>query len=812
MKKYFYSLISLLFLTGNILAQKNLFSNNETPPLVTKANLSGRVTDAKNNQPLSGATIFINDVKSGCATDANGFFQIKNIPEGSHLVEVSHIGYGSIAENIFITGDTKKDFALTESAVENNAVVVTGVTKATQIKKIPFQVSLIKKEELAQNAGSNIIEALTKKSGISSVSTGPAISKPVIRGLGYNRVLTINDGVRQEGQQWGDEHGIEIDEASVNKIEILKGPASLIYGSDAMAGVINIITNTPVPVNTLKANFGTNYQSNNRLQAFNASIGANSNGFNWNFYSSSKKAHDYRNKYDDYVFNSKFRENNVGGYAGYNGGWGYSHLLFSNYDLKTGLVEGERDDEGYFIKPVAGGGETRATENDFKSFTPTVPYQRIRHFKTAIDNSLRIGKNRLSLNVGWQLNKREEFGNIDDLNERSLFFDLKTLTYTTQFHLKEINGWKTSIGANGMHQQNKNLGVEQLIPDYTMNDIGAYVYAQKEIKKITFSGGARFDNRTFDAGDLLDGASVKSDGFKKTFSNFSGSLGMAAQLTDVLNIKLNVARAFRAPTAAELGSNGNHEGTLRYEYGNINLKSETSLQFDGGLDFNTDHISVSVSGFYNSFSNFIFYRKLEAAAGGDSTININGDDLTAFIFDQRKATLSGVEATLDFHPHPLDWLHIQNTFSVTNGRFKKQVESTRFMPFIPAARLLTEIKASFAKAADNIRNFYLKLELDNTFAQDNVFTAYNTETKTAGYFLLNAGAGMDITSNKGNTIVSINFIANNLADAAYQNHLSRLKYSAENMATGRTGVFNMGQNFSIKINVPLTIALNQKSN
>ena len=208
----------------------------------------------------------------------------------------------------------------------------------------------MRKEDFFRNTSSNIIESLTKIGGVSTLATGPAISKPVIRGLSYNRVLTINDGVRQEGQQWGDEHGIEIDEASVNKIELLKGPASIIYGSDAMAGVVNIITNVPVPVNTIKANLSSNYQTNNNLSTINLNIGGNKNGFNWNIYTSNKAAGDYKNKYDGRVFNSKFTENNIGGYAGFNGKWGFSHLLVSSFNLKAGLIEGERDSAGYFIK------------------------------------------------------------------------------------------------------------------------------------------------------------------------------------------------------------------------------------------------------------------------------------------------------------------------------------------------------------------------------------------------------------------------------------------------------------------------------
>ena len=774
---------------------------------VLKGSFSGKITEAKTGKPIFGVSVYITDIKSGTSSDNDGNFTLKNIPEGTHLIEVSHIGYTTAAENIVINGDTKKDFILNESVVENNAVIVTGVTGATQLKKVPFAVSVLRKQDFFQNTSSNIIESLTKIGGVSTLATGPAISKPVIRGLSYNRVLTINDGVRQEGQQWGDEHGIEIDEASVNKIELLKGPASIIYGSDAMAGVVNIITNVPVQNNTIKANISSNFQTNNKLRTLNANIGSNKNGVNWNLYTSNKVAEDYKNKYDGRVYNSKFNEHNIGGYAGYNGNWGYSHLLISNFNLAAGLTEGERDVDGYFIKHVAGVGDTRATAADFKSTTPQIPYQHIRHFKIATDNSIKINKNRLAFNIGYQNNRREEFGNINDINERSLYFDLKTITYTTQFHFAEQNGLKTSIGINGMQQNNTNKGAEQLIPNYNLFDFGLYSYTQKIVNKITLSGGARFDNRNTDVKNLLDGNAVKGPGFKKSFYNISGSVGLAAQVSEKLNLKFNAAKGFRAPSIPELASNGAHEGTIRYEYGDANLKSETSLQFDGGFEYGAEHISFSVSAFVNGFNNFIFYRKLKALTGGDSLVSVNGNNLTAFKFDQRKASLAGFEATVDIHPHPLDWLHIQNTFSFVNGRFAQAIEGSKNIPFIPAPKLVTEFKGDFKKISKAIQNFYAKLELDNTFTQNNIFTAYNTETKTPGYTLLNAGIGADFFTKKGTQLFTLNLSAINITDVAYQNHLSRLKYAAENLATGRTGVFNMGRNFSVKLNIPLNFSL-----
>ncbi len=807
MKRIFFLIV--LFSNTVVFGQNNSIDEStvHTFSVFVKGTFTGKVTDARSGLPLEGVSVYITDTRTGTSTDKNGEFAIRNLPNGMHLVEVSHIGFTAVAEEIILSGDVKKDFALNESVVENNAVVVTGVSRSTQLKKIPVSISVLRKQDLLQLSSTNLIESLSKQAGVSTLTTGPAISKPFIRGLGYNRVLTINDGVRQEGQQWGDEHGIEVDEQSVNKIEILRGPGSIIYGSDAMAGVINIITNVPVQEGTMKFNVLGNYQTNNNLNAWNANWAGNVKGVSWNMYGTTKAAADYQNKYDGRVFNSKFTEKNLGGYLGYNSGWGYSHILLSSFDQKPGLVEGDRDAQGAFVKQLPGGTETRAEGDDFTKKTPDIPYQRVRHFKVAADNSIRIGKSRLAFNVGWQRNQREEFGNVDDPNERSLLFDLRTTTYTAQYHLPEKAGWKLSIGGNGMTQANTNKGVEALIPDYSITDIGGYLYVQKEFNKTSFSGGLRYDNRQLTAKETMVSGNAKFNSFKKDFSNFSATAGAVFNLGENINLKINAARAFRAPSIPELASDGTHEGTNRYEYGDQNLKNETSWQGDAAIEFNTEHLSFTASAFLNSFDNFIFYRKLEAVGGGDSAVNVGGDLITAYQFSQRKAIMSGVEASLDFHPHPLDWLHIENTFSVVRGRFKEQIEFTDNMPLIPAARIRNEIRGDFKKAGENMRNSYIKLEFDNVFAQEKAFTAYNTETATTGYTLMNIGIGTDFVTKKGEPLFSLYFGGNNLADVAYQNHLSRLKYADENQATGRRGVFNTGRNYSFKINVPLSFTI-----
>ncbi|HSB93144.1 MAG TPA: TonB-dependent receptor plug domain-containing protein, partial [Flavitalea sp.] len=296
--------------------------------------LSGKVTDASTGLPLVGASIVLSENKNGTVSDSAGNYMLSNLPPGHALVEVSFLGYRSAVEHLDLAGAAQRNFYLQPSIRENETVVVTGIAGSSSTRKSPVPISRITKAELIAIPATNLIDALSHQPGLSQVSTGPAISKPVIRGLGYNRLVVVNDGVRQEGQQWGDEHGIEIDENSVSKIEILKGPASLMYGSDAMAGVINIITTVPLPNNTVSGNILSSYQTNNKQRSLFANIGGNLNGFNWNAWADLKAAADYKNAYDGSVYNSKFREQNMGGYIGYNGNWGFSHLVVSVFDQK----------------------------------------------------------------------------------------------------------------------------------------------------------------------------------------------------------------------------------------------------------------------------------------------------------------------------------------------------------------------------------------------------------------------------------------------------------------------------------------------
>ncbi|MCF3108608.1 TonB-dependent receptor [Niabella sp. CC-SYL272] len=783
---------------GLIVLQWFIFIIGNAAPVTYKeaapaGSLKGVVTDDATGLPLPEATISFPDLKIDVTADKNGVYFIRSLPNGRYTVSVSFVGYRSFVGVVVINGETTQDFKLKVSVVENDAVVVTGVSASTQLKHMPTHISVLSQKELQQSSGTGLLDAVAKVPGVAIITTGPAIAKPSIRGLGYNRVVTLNDGVRQEGQQWGDEHGIEIDEYSAQKIEVLRGPASLMYGSDAIGGVLNILTNVPVPENTVKANLSGSLNNNNNMQGGYANVAGNINGFNWNAYGSVKGAGDYNNKYDGNVLNSRFKEKNVGGYLGLNKQWGYTHLVISNFDQHLGLVEGERDDEGHFILD---GYEPGSKQTNSKS--PLIPNQRIQHFKIALDNNFTFDNgSRITALVGFQRNQRKEFGDVANPNDPEAYFDLKTINYSAAYHWPVMNGWKTSFGVNGMSQQNSNRADEALIPDYRLFDIGVYGYTSKTVNRTTISGGLRFDNRNISSKLTYEDGEEKFQPFTRSLSSVSGSIGLAHDFNEHITLKANASKGFRAPNMAELAANGVHEGTFRYEIGNRELKSEDSYSFDLGLDVNTQHVSLNVSPYINHINNYIYYQKLQNSAGADSSIG----DLYVYKFTQQSANLYGVEATLDIHPHPLDWLHFENSFSWTRGVFTNAVDGSDNLPLIAPLRLLTELRAEFPSQLKAFRNFYAKAEMDNVGAQNQYFSGYGTETATPAYTLFNAGIGSDIYWG-GTKRATVILAINNIGDVAYQQHLSRLKYAPENPVTGRTGVFNMGRNFTARLILP----------
>ena len=620
-----------------------------------QGNLKGKVTSETTGEVLPGATIYFPDLKKGTLTDPDGNYLIGELPAARLLIQVTSIGCKSYTGIIDLSVTNEKNFVLKKSVTEIGEVVVTGQPGVTEQKRSPMPIEIVSRNQLVQNSSTNIIDAIATVPGVSQITTGTGISKPVIRGLGYNRVVVVHQGIRQEGQQWGDEHGIEIDGFDVDHVEILKGPASLAYGSDAMAGVINFLPAPTLPEGLVKGNIISNYQTNNGLTGYSANLAGNRKGLIWDARYSGKLAHAFENKYDGPVYNSGFRENAASLMLGLNRPWGFSHLNLSLYDLKPGIMEGERDIlTGKFLKIITGANgeenEVIASPSDFKSYQPEAPFQKISHAKAVWNNNIYLGQSKLQTTFGFQQNRRKEY---EQAHEYGLYFMLNTFNYDVKYTFPEIKEWKLTTGINGMWQQSKNKGSEFLVPAYHLFDLGVFAIISKEVGKFNFSGGLRLDRRSESVDALFlnaDGEEVPStdpeaaerfSSFNKIYNGISGSLGATCQISETVYTRLNISRGFRSPNIAELGSNGIHEGTFRFEKGNPELKPETSLQFDWGIGMNTEHVSTELSLFHNTVDHYIYNHKLNSVSGGDSLY----EDLPCSNFQQGKLSYRGVNFT-----------------------------------------------------------------------------------------------------------------------------------------------------------------------
>lgn len=780
----------------------------------------GRIADLRDSTALIGATVYINDLKRGAVTNVQGWYSLENLPSGNFLVEFKYAGYETQVAVIRVAGRTEYDVKLNPAVTELNEVVVTGISHSTELKQSPIPVTTLNAEMLSERAGTNLMDKIAGHPGISQITTGTGISKPVVRGLSFNRVITLYDGIRQEGQQWGDEHGLEIDEFSVSRVEIIKGAGSLMYGSDGLGGIINFMAPNPLPEGALEGKWISNFQSNNGLFANSLSLAGNNSGIYWDGRVSQKNARAYTNRYDDRVFNSGFSELNVNGTLGINDDWGFTQITVSSFNQELGLTEGERDSEGNFVRGKLVGQnieEVTVTPDELRSYSLFVPNQNVRHLRISSNTNYYKGSSRIQLNAGYQRNLRKEYGNVADPDEEELSFDLHSTTFNLIYFFPARKDLRISAGTSGMFQKSVGGGEDFLIPDYNFFDWGLFAFAKWHYKTIDIAGGLRYDQRSMNINPLFmdenghpsddPGDYQKFRGGSPLFSDFSASLGVTEVISPGLTVKLNLSRGFRAPSVAELGSNGSHEGSLQYEYGNPALEAETSLQMDLGLTLQGEHVTVEAAFFRNLIDDYIYLQKLQGQNGMDS-IPDPDDPLPAYQYMQGDARLTGGELTVDIHPHPFDWLHFENTLSgvYAINLSEQHRDSMRYLPFIPAVTYRGQLRANMGKVGKGLQDAFLMMEFRHVWEQTRVLLENGTETPTPAYSLWNAAVGTSIMKKQGSApLMTVYLSVNNVFDIGYQDHLNRLKYAPENPVTLRRGVFNMGRNFSVKVVVPFSL-------
>jgi len=720
--------------------------------LQAQNSVSGTVTDAQ-NQPLKGVTITAPEIHKGTTTDENGKYTLNNLPNGNLKLSFSFIGFAVQNKTISLQQkETTLDMSLEEKAFQMDEIIVSTAFNKLQSQNV-MKVEHASMKSLQQKGTATLIEGLATIPGVSQVSTGTSIGKPVIRGLSGNRVLVYSQGVRIENQQFGDEHGLGLNDAGVESVEVIKGPASLLYGSDALGGVLYFNPEKFADANTFKANFSQKLFSN--TLGSNTSLGLKTSTDNWKFSArGSYNTHsDYTIPDGDRITNTRYNESD------FKTGIGFSNAKFSSVFRYN------------FNKLDLGIPENGVAEQTTTKKT-AYPKQGVFNHLLSWNTIVYLKNSKLDVDLGYIDNDRSEF---EDSNVAVLHMKLRTFNYDAKFHLPKFGKVESIVGLQGMHQTNTNSGEEYLIPDAITNDFGVFGTFNYEWKSNVIQAGLRYDNRKINTSAFgIPGEEGSFDAINKSYDSFNAALGYKTKWQENLTFRLNLASGFRAPNLAELTSNGVHEGTNRYEIGNANLKTEQNIQTDMNLEYNTDHFEFFVNGFYNHINHYIY-----AAPAGRV---LDGNEVFDYI--QNNAMLYGGEIGFHIHPHPLDWLHLESSFENVTGK----KENGDYLPLIPANNWNNTIRTEF-----NIKKWltdgFATLNVVHTFNQNNVS---GFETQSNDYTLVNLGFGGKV--HLGKTVFDINLNGNNLFDKIYIAHLSRLKTDGiPNM--GRTIVF--GLNFTI---------------
>lgn len=714
--------------------------------------ISGTIKN-QNNEPITNVEISILDGVIQSTSNEKGEFQITNLPIGKLTLIFKKAKFEIKSQQISIGNQDqiKLDIVLEKEDHHIDEILISSVFNTTQNENV-VKIDHINLKQIQNMGALNLSDALATNPGVNVVSTGISIGKPVIRGLSGNRVLTYAQGIRLENQQFGEEHGLGINTNGQESVEIIKGPASLLYGSDAMGGVLYF--NPEKYAVTNKTEFSVNQVVNSNTQGINSSVTFKNSVDKFKFlvqnnYSSHA---DYKLPNGESVVNTRFIEKDFKLGTSYVTSRYVADLRYNYNDLNLGLPEDDLENSTFR--------------------TPLFPSQKIENHLLSFNQKLYFKNSKLEATAGYVFNDRKE---LESQDETALFMKLKTFNYNVRYYLPDFGKFETIIGFQGMNQENRNFGEERLIPNAKITDIGFFGTSQYAFQKNLLQFGVRYDFRKVNIEEFgeigAEGAFQKLD---KNFKSINASLGLKTDVTDKITSRINFASGFRAPNLSELSSNGVHEGSNRYEIGNSSLKNEQNFQVDLNVDYNAEHFDFFANGFYNHINNYIFI-----APNGTMI-----DDNFVYGYLQNDAVLYGGETGIHMHLHEIDWLHMSSSYEMVIG----QLNTNSNLPLLPANQWKNNFRANF-DISKNIKNSFVFFQANYTFNQNRIG---NFETKTNDYLLLSSGIGTDIQLKKAT--FNLFLTATNLLNKQFVAHLSRLKTD---------GIINMGRNIVLGVNFNL---------
>lgn len=765
-------LVFILSLSLNIWAQPNCHFS-----------FSGRIIDLDDGKELEGTFVILKASNQTQITNEHGSFKFTNLCEGQYQFIIQHVGCRDTIVSIHITKDTKLNIKLPHSAVELSQIDI--MDKQPDMIKTQT-VNEIKSKELDGTRGQSLGESLKLISGVTTLNTGSTISKPMIHGMQGYRVLILNNGIRQEGQQWGNEHAPEIDPFIAQKLSVIKGANAVRYGSDAMAGVIlvepNDLPDTAAvtgEVNLVGMSNGQTGVASGILEGYFDKI----KGFNWRIQGTYKKGGTTKTP-TYYLKNTGVEELNFSYALGYHRkNWGIEGY-YSQFNTKIGIFSGAHIGNLTDLKNAF---NANKPQDSLATFTYDIdrPYQDISHELAKVKFHLHLAPRWIAnIQYAYQYNIRKEYDKHKPLNNALAALDKPELDYritsqTVDLLIEHLNikSFRGQFGGSYMNQKNVYLG-RFFVPNFINNTWGIFASERYVKQHIEFEAGVRYDQKHLQSFYYIGNNLVKPD---LNFNNISWNIGSIIKPKNNLNFFINIGSAWRAPAPNELYSNGVHHGVGSIERGEANLKTEQVYNLTLTGLYQYKKTMIEITGYHNQFSNFIY---MDPASQPELTIK---GAYPVFNYKQANARISGMDAKIQ--------TQLFNHLEITSKAMLLRAWNfsiNDYLVYMPSDRYSLDIKG-YTKISKNINDVYLQAGYQFITKQWRVPQNTDFAPPPKEYGLLSAEIGGALAFGKQKLQISVT--ANNLLNVEYRDYLDRFRYFAN----------SQGQNFTLRIKVPLTV-------
>ncbi len=772
----------------------------------------GLVTDT-NNQVLYGASVRLQPSGLITTTDEKGNFIFGKLDKGKYRIDISFLGFESHSDSIDLDGNKKYKAQLSVSAMDLQEVTITDNYAETRKKEESLNIDVLSNRELKQNLGGSLMKSLEHLPGVGTIDIGSGQSKPVIRGLSFNRVVVVENNIKHEAQQWGADHGLEIDQYAIDHIEVIKGPASLMYGSDAIGGIINLTNKNLPATNTWGGTIDLSGKTNNNFGGTSVSLYGRKKEIFAQFRATLLRYGDYKvptDSVDIYSYRAPLYKNQLRNTAGKEENIHFSVGLIRTRFQSRFYMSNVFSKNGFFAN--AHGLEPRQVNtevHDKSSRDVNDPFQEVSHFKLVNKSQYWYKKLKIESDLGFQRNFRQEWsqyvnhGFMPALFPDTLHFDsglerqFKKYVYSgnLNFSYQKDERPLLSAGLSSEFQDNRIDGRGFIIPAYTQLSMGSFVFGKFAFsEKSTVQLGVRYDwgilhtREYFDwfpsPIDKNDASKLaflqRAEKLKRSFSSLSWSVGYNLN-SENWSVKTNIGKSFRMPTAKELAANGVNYHHFSYEVGNAQLTPEISYQLDAGISYTSEVAEIGVTPFLNYFSNYIY---LNPSSEHDRLYG-NGNQI--YYYTQSRVFRYGTELYARYHlTMPLQ-IGIVGEYV-----YSEQISGDKkgfTLPFSPPASVIFNARYE-KKKIGFVRNSYLSIDYKLTSAQTNIVPP---EEKTDGHQVINMSMGGDIAWK--NQKISILLQLQNLLNSKYFNHTSYYRL---------INVPEAGRNFILNISIPFS--------